>query len=36
MDFMTTVPYWGILIIVILNAFLVSRQQINITQDEEG
>lgn len=33
---MTTVPYWGILIIVILNAFLVSRQQINITQDEEG
>ncbi|MEQ9425626.1 MAG: hypothetical protein RJQ09_14470 [Cyclobacteriaceae bacterium] len=33
MDFMTSLPYWGIILITILNAVLVSRMK--ITFDDE-
>ncbi len=35
MDFLTGLPYWGILVIVILNAILVSRMDIKINEEEE-
>ena len=35
MDFMASVPYWGILIIVLVNALLVSRMSIEIEKDIE-
>lgn len=33
MDFMTSLPYWGILVLVIINALLVMRMNIEV---EEG
>jgi hypothetical protein len=30
MDFMTAFPYWGIILIIILNAWVVSRMQFEI------
>jgi len=35
MDFMTSLPYWGILVLVILNALIVSRMNITVEEDEE-
>ena len=35
MDFLTSFPYWGILVIVIVNAFIVSRMDIQITDENE-
>ena len=34
MDFWTAFPYWGIFIIVIANAFLVSKMTVRIDEDE--
>lgn len=33
MDFLTSLPYWGILVLVIINAVLVMRMNVEI---EEG
>lgn len=35
MDFLTGMAYWGIILLVIVNALLVSRMNIEIDQDEE-
>ena len=37
MDFMTSLPYWGILVIIIVNALIVRRMTIDINDpsDEE-
>jgi len=35
MDFLTSFPYWGILILVILNALIVSRMNIVVEDEEE-
>ena len=35
MDFMTSLPYWGILVLVIVNALLVMRMNVEIEEDEE-
>ena len=40
MDFLTAFPYWGIVIVIIVNALIVSRMTIHITdhprEDEDG
>jgi len=35
MDFLTTVPYWGILLVVIINAWIVSKMNVDIKEEEE-
>lgn len=35
MDFMTSLPYWGILVLVIINAILVMRMNVEIEEGEE-
>lgn len=35
MDFLTGMPYWGILVLVLINAFIVSRMKIEI-EEEDG
>ena len=35
MDFLTAFPYWGILVIIIINAILVSRMKISIQEEED-
>lgn len=35
MDFMTSLPYWGILVLVIINAILVMRMNIEIEEGED-
>lgn len=35
MDFLTAFPYWGILVIILLNAWLVSRMTIKFEEDED-
>lgn len=34
MDFWTYFPYWAIILLVIINAIVVSRMDINITEEE--
>ncbi|MEM7372937.1 MAG: hypothetical protein AAF587_30225 [Bacteroidota bacterium] len=34
MDFLTTFPYWGILLIVLANALIVARMDIRINEQE--
>ena len=34
MDFLTAFPYWAILLIVIVNAIVVSRMDIQIKDEE--
>ena len=34
MDFLTALPYWGIIVIILLNTWLVSRMKITF-QDED-
>ncbi|WP_256366207.1 hypothetical protein [Lewinella sp. W8] len=37
MDFLTAFPYWGILVLVALNAFLVIRRDVEVeSRDDEG
>ena len=35
MDFLTGMAYWGILVLVLVNAVLVSRMTIEIRQEED-
>lgn len=35
MDFLTGFPYWGIILLVILNAIIVTRMDIRIDDDED-
>jgi len=35
MDFMTSLPYWGILVLVIINAILVMRMNVEINEGED-
>jgi len=35
MDFLTSFPYWGIIVIILLNAWLVSRMNI-VVDDHQG
>jgi len=35
MDFLTAFPYWAIIVIIVLNAWLVSRMDVHINEDEE-
>ena len=35
MDFLTSFPYWAILVIVVLNALFVSRMTIEIDEEDE-
>ncbi len=34
MDFWTYFPYWAIILLVVFNAIIVSRMDINITEEE--
>jgi|TARA_Y100000310_G_scaffold107696_1_gene106103 hypothetical protein len=34
MDFLTGLPYWGIVVLVIVNAIIVSRMDIRIDDDQ--
>lgn len=37
MDFMTSLPYWGIIIVVIINAIIVLRSNIHVEdRDDEA
>ena len=36
MDFMTSLPYWGIIVIVIINAIIVLRSDINVEDSEDN
>ena len=38
MDFLTAFPYWGIILVIIINAVIVSRMAIHVSEqaDEEG
>jgi len=35
MDFLTSFPYWGILIVIIINAIIVSKMDIRIDDEEK-
>jgi Ni,Fe-hydrogenase I cytochrome b subunit len=34
MDFLTAMAYWGIVLLIIVNVFLVSRMEVRIDDDE--
>jgi hypothetical protein len=36
MDFLTGLPYWGIAVVVIVNALVVIRMDIRIDDDEDS
>ena len=36
MDFLTGMAYWGIIVLVILNAVVVSRMKVEIRDDESN
>ena len=35
MDFLTSFPYWGILVLVLINAIVVSRMDIRISEEDK-
>ena len=35
MDFLTAMAYWGIVLLVLVNALLVSRMDVSIKEDEQ-
>ena len=35
MDFMTSLPYWGIIVVVIVNALIVLRSDIHVEDRED-
>jgi hypothetical protein len=35
MDFLTAFPYWGIIVVIIVNAVIVSRMTIRISEQPE-
>jgi hypothetical protein len=34
-DFLTGLPYWGIIVVIILNAIIVLRMDINVGEEEQ-
>ena len=36
MDFMTQLPYWGIVLIIAFNAIWVARKDISVMEDSEN
>jgi prolipoprotein diacylglyceryltransferase len=36
MDFLTGMAYWGIILLVVINAIIVSRMKVVIHGEEEG
>jgi|TARA_Y100001949_G_scaffold167996_1_gene166208 hypothetical protein len=35
MDFLTGFPYWGILIIILINALIVSRMDVSLEEETD-
>lgn len=35
MDFLTGMAYWGILVLVLINALLVHRMEVKVDDDDE-
>lgn len=35
MDFLTAFPYWGIMLVIIVNAIIVSRMDIRIDEPQD-
>ena len=35
MDFLTSLPYWGIIVLVVINAIIVSHMDIKIDDQED-
>tara|TARA_Y100001947_G_scaffold15728_1_gene11534 strand:- start:1801 stop:1917 length:117 start_codon:yes stop_codon:yes gene_type:complete len=35
MDFLTSFPYWGILIIILINALIVSRMDVSLEEETD-
>jgi hypothetical protein len=35
MDFLTSFPYWGIIVLVVVNALIVTRMDIRVDDDED-
>jgi hypothetical protein len=36
MDFLTSFPYWGILLLVAINAFVVTRMDVRVDDEEDA
>jgi hypothetical protein len=36
MDFLTSLAYWGMAVLVIINAIIVLRMKVDIGDDQEG
>ena len=36
MDFLTGFPYWGIIVLVILNAIIVTRMDVRVDDDQDS
>ena len=36
MDLLTAFPYWGIIVVIIVNALIVSRMTIHISEQPEA
>jgi hypothetical protein len=34
MDFLTSFPYWGIIVLVVLNAIIVTRMDIRVDNED--
>ena len=34
-DFLTSLPYWGIIVVIILNTIIVSRMDIHVDEADE-
>jgi hypothetical protein len=33
-DFLTGLPYWGIIVVIVLNTIIVSRMDIEVSEQE--
>jgi hypothetical protein len=36
MDFLTAFPYWGMIVIVIINAFLVINRKVHVENNDHN
>jgi hypothetical protein len=36
MDFLTGFPYWGIIVLVVLNAIIVTRMDVRVDDDQDS
>ncbi|MDE0157502.1 MAG: hypothetical protein OXS28_18095 [Gammaproteobacteria bacterium] len=34
MDFLTAFPYWGIIVVIVVNAVIVSRMTVHISEQD--